>query len=71
MFLSKPGVTVIDTDKDIAFRYGFIMKDLRKQGTSIPANDIWIAACNVSKGAILLSGDKHFNKVPGLMVLDF
>ena len=70
-FLSKPGISVIAIDKDISFRYGFIVKDLRKQGTPIPTNDIWIAAANMEKGALLLSRDKHFSNIPGLMVLDF
>lgn len=70
-FLSKPGISVIDIDKDISFRYGFIVKDLRKQGTPIPTNDIWIAASNMEKGALLLSRDKHFSNVPGLLMMDF
>ena len=70
-FLSKPGVSIIEINKEIAFRYGFITKKLRKQGTPIPTNDIWIAAATMDTGSILLSSDKHFKEVPGLMVLDF
>lgn len=70
-FLSKPGVSIIEINKEIAFRYGFITKKLRKQGTPIPTNDIWIAASTMNTGSILLSNDKHFKEVPGLMVLDF
>ena len=70
-FLSKSGVSIVEITKGIAFRYGFITKKLRKQGTPIPTNDIWIAAATMDTGSILLSSDKHFKKVPGLMVLDF
>lgn len=70
-FLTKPGVSIIYISKDIAFRYGFIVKDLRKQGTPIPTNDIWIAASNMDKGSVLLSRDKHFKQIPGLLVLNF
>lgn len=70
-FLSKPGVSIIELDKNIAFRYGFTTKKLRKQGSPIPTNDIWIAAATMDTGSILLSSDKHFKGVPGLMVLDF
>ena len=70
-FLSKPGVSIVEINKDIAFRYGFITKELRKQGTPIPANDIWIASATMDTGSILLSSDKHFKEIPGLMVLDF
>lgn len=70
-FLSKPGISIIEINKEIAFRYGFLTKKLRKQGTPIPTNDIWIAASTMDTGSILLSSDKHFKRVPGLMVLDF
>ena len=70
-FLSKPGISIIEINKEISFRYGFITKKLRKQGTPIPTNDIWIAASTMDTGSILLSSDKHFKEVPGLMVLDF
>ncbi len=70
-FLSKPGVSIVGITKEIAFRYGFIVKELRKKGTPIPSNDIWIAASAMDTGSILLSSDKHFKKVPGLLVLDF
>ena len=33
-------------------------------GTSIPQNDMWIAACVVESGATLLSFDGHFANVP-------
>ena len=70
-FLSKPGVSIIELSKEIAFRYGFITKELRKHGSLIPTNDIWIAAATMDTGSILLSCDKHFKRVPGLMVLGF
>lgn len=70
-FLSKPGVSIIEINKEIAFRYGFLTKKLRKQGTPISTNDIWIAAATMDTGSILLSSDKHFKEIPGLMVLDF
>ena len=38
-FLSKPGISVIEIDKDTSFRYGSLIKELRKQGTPIPSND--------------------------------
>ncbi|MCK5155263.1 MAG: type II toxin-antitoxin system VapC family toxin [Spirochaetales bacterium] len=70
-FLSKPGVSIIAVTNEIAFRYGYLIKILRTQGTPIPTNDIWIAASTMETGSILLSSDKHFNDVPGLMVLDY
>ncbi len=70
-FLSKSGVSIVEINKSIAFRYGFITKILRKHGTPIPTNDIWIAASAMDTGSIILSSDKHFKEIPGLIVLDF
>ena len=69
-FLLKPGISVIEIDKDTSFRYGSLIKELRKQGTPIPSNDVWIAASVMDTGSILVSRDKHFKNVPGLLVMD-
>lgn len=71
LFLSKPGIGVQEINKDISMRYGFIVKALRDKGSPIPTNDIWIAAAAMNEGLILLSRDKHFKEVPGLLVMDF
>ena len=34
-------------------------------------NDIWIAASSMETGSRLLSCDKHFSPVPGLILVDF
>ncbi|MFH1760016.1 MAG: PIN domain-containing protein [bacterium] len=41
---------------------------LKEQGTPIPTNDIWIAATAFEMGARLITYDKHFNNVPGLVI---
>jgi predicted nucleic acid-binding protein len=41
---------------------------LRKRGTSIPTNDIWIAASAMQYGLRLLTADRHFLKVPQIIV---
>ena len=71
MFLSKPGIYVLDNNQETAVRYGFIYKELRKTGNPIPSNDIWIAASAMVSGTVLISRDRHFKKVPGLFVMDF
>jgi tRNA(fMet)-specific endonuclease VapC len=35
--------------------------DLRRSGTPIPTNDVWIAATAARSGAIVLSYDDHFD----------
>ncbi len=65
-FIGKPTVRVLETTLDIADIYAGLVADLRKSGRKIPTNDIWIAAHTLSKGATLMSYDKHFQFVPGL-----
>lgn len=67
-FLETPGVFVIDISSAIADRYGQIVKTLKKQGTPLPTNDIWIAACAFESGSRLVTYDSHFNKIPGLVI---
>jgi predicted nucleic acid-binding protein len=68
-FLELPGVSVVNIDLVIADRYGIIVKALRKQGTPIPTNDIWIAAVALETGSRLISYDTHFECIPGLLVI--
>lgn len=66
-FLAVPGVEIAEVNHAIADRYGYLVKVLRNQGTPIPTNDIWIAATSLELNAKLLSFDKHFRHVPGIM----
>jgi tRNA(fMet)-specific endonuclease VapC len=40
--------------------------ELKRKGTPIPTNDIWIAAHAMETGADLISFDEHFRYVSGL-----
>ncbi len=65
-FLAKPLVTLQVVTRTTADRYGRIASSLRRQGTPIPTNDIWISAHVFEAGAELLTLDDHFAVVPGL-----
>jgi predicted nucleic acid-binding protein len=67
-FVEKPGVRVQDVTWDIARRYALLVNHLRRAGTPIPTNDIWIAATALELGARVVSYDAHFRKIPGLIV---
>ncbi len=60
--------TICEVTADTAEIYGIIFTNLRKQGTPIPMNDVWIAAQCIEFGAELLTFDRHFERVPGLRV---
>ena len=40
-----------------------LLDSLRRAGTPIPTNDIWIAASTMQHGSTLLSTDPHFRAV--------
>lgn len=59
--LSK--VNVIGVDYETALIYGKTRADLRKKGTPIPENDIWIAAIAIQHNLTLITNDKHFANI--------
>jgi tRNA(fMet)-specific endonuclease VapC len=67
-FLSSPRVAVLPIDQATSESYASIYVALRKAGTPIPTNDIWIAASALQHGLLLFTFDKHFRHVPGLIV---
>ena len=71
-FLEEPYVSVLPTTLEVAKRYGQCFADLKRAGTPVPVNDIWIAAASWVAGACLVTFDKHFRKFVGLpcIVLD-
>jgi tRNA(fMet)-specific endonuclease VapC len=56
-------IEIIDVTADVARKYGIIYLALRKKGTKIPINDVWIGACCMEVGGTLLTRDKHFQFV--------
>ncbi|MDR3405388.1 MAG: type II toxin-antitoxin system VapC family toxin [Chthoniobacter sp.] len=57
---------VLTVERDTATHYGTISAALKKKGTPIPSNDLWIAALAVQHGLPIVSQDKHFDLVPGI-----
>ena len=66
-FLQHDAVELIQIGRTTADRYSRIASYLKMQGTPIPTNDIWIAAQTMECGAELITSDKHFEKVAGLV----
>jgi tRNA(fMet)-specific endonuclease VapC len=62
-FLRHPMVEVLDVDDDAARIYAEIMIALRKAGTPLPTNDIWVAAVASRDGATVLTYDEHFRLI--------
>jgi predicted nucleic acid-binding protein len=56
-------VEVIRVNGNVARKYALIYLSLRRKGTKIPLNDVWIAACCMEVGGTLITRDKHFKYV--------
>jgi len=69
-FLEKPGVEVLAATRETADCFGLVKSTLRKSGTPIPVNDVWIAAHALETGSVLMTYDSHFRFVPGLRIWD-
>ena len=65
-FLGEEGVELTLVDRSIAERYGQLFARLRRAGTPLPTNDIWIAACADAKGARLVTYDTDYSRIPDL-----
>ena len=65
-FLMKPGIGVLYADEQTTHHYATVYRQLRKQGTPIPTNDMWIAALVLQHSLALCARDAHFNALPQL-----
>ena len=65
-FLEEPFVDVLSITPSVARQYGRVFAGLRRAGTPIPVNDIWIAASVIDCGGTLLTFDRDFDRIAGL-----
>jgi tRNA(fMet)-specific endonuclease VapC len=66
-FLLKPDVAVLYADEQTTHHYASAFRQLRRQGTPIPTNDIWVAALALQHSLALHDRDKHFDQLPQLL----
>ena len=65
-FLSKPRMESLFLTAETARIFGEIKAALRRAGTPIPINDVWLAAQAIETGRVVVTFDAHFRDVPGL-----
>ena len=65
-FLNSPRVQVLLADEETTHHHARLFHQLRRQGTPIPTNDIWIAALVSQHRLYLLARDAHFDHLPQL-----
>lgn len=57
---------ILTVDRETATHYAAICAALKRHGTPIPSNDLWIAALAVQHGLPVVSRDGHFDAVRGV-----
>ncbi len=62
---------ILDVDETTAASYATVRMELKKAGTPIPSNDVWIAALCRQHSLFLLSRDRHFDLVVGIRRIDW
>lgn len=65
-FLNGPRVQILYADEQTTHHYARLFFQLRKQGTPIPTNDLWIASLVAQHDLILFDRDRHFDHLPQL-----
>ncbi len=60
-------IGVLFPTRETSEYYARLFAQLRKAGTPIPTNDLWIASLAVQHELTLLSRDDHFDKLPQLL----
>ena len=68
-FLDSQRVRLLQTDPETAEFYAVIVQALKRAGTPIPTNDIWIAATAQRHGLPIMTRDVHFSRVPGMALV--
>ncbi len=66
-----PSFRILDVDERTTISYSAVRRELKKAGTPIPSNDVWIAALCRQHSLPLLSRDRHFDAVSRIIRLDW
>jgi tRNA(fMet)-specific endonuclease VapC len=65
--LAKPTVGVLLPSLETAQHYARLFVQLKRAGTPIPDNDLWIAALVLEHNLFLVTRDHHFQRIPQLL----
>ncbi len=68
-FFDSPRVGLVQIDEETAKIYAAIQVDLKKLGTPISANDIWISASAMQYGLAVLTLDSDFLRVKQIITI--
>ena len=66
--LQDDSVVFAPIDEKVSAKYADLFRFLKKRGTKIPLNDVWIASVALSLDAPLCTFDAHFSRIPLLRI---
>ena len=67
--LAKPTVGVLLPKQETAEQYSRLFVQLKRAGTPVPDNDLWIAALVLEHNLCLITRDVHFERIPQLTLV--
>ena len=62
--LAKPTVRVLLPSRETAEVYARLFVQLKRAGTPVPDNDLWLAAMVLEHDLVLITRDRHFDRLP-------
>ena len=69
-FLNESSVAFVPADRNVSVKYAMLHRVLKRQGTPIPVNDVWIASSALVLNVPLCTFDRHFRNDPLLDVVE-
>ena len=66
-----PRFRILDIEDRTTTPYSAVRSELKKAGTPIPSNDVWIAALCRQHCLPIISRDRHFDLVPGIKRIEW
>jgi tRNA(fMet)-specific endonuclease VapC len=66
-FLARPTVRILLPARETAEHYARLFIQLKRAGTPVPDNDLWIAALALQHDLMLITRDRHFKCIPQLL----
>ena len=67
-FLDSSRVTILPILSETSHYFSQVMLSLKRKGTPIPTNNIWIAAQAFEHGCVVCTYDNHFRSIEGLSI---
>ena len=65
--LARDTVGILFPGRETAEHYARLFVQLKRAGTPVPDNDLWVAALALEHDLMLITRDRHFKRIPQLL----